>query len=70
MTKNHWLLLGQSFENVGDSLRIECENMSENCKYDKRFEQLYTNYVQLLESIKSQRTVIANRFDDLDLDEL
>jgi len=31
------------------------------------FEQLYVNYVQLLETIKVQRRVIANRFDEIDM---
>ena len=61
-----WQAIGTAFENLGMNLRIECENMSENCEFDSTFDELYTNYAQLLETIKVQRQLIGNRFEELD----
>ena len=60
-----WKAVEQAFENLGTALSIECEIMSANCESNEVFEQLYVNYVQLLETIKVQHKVIANRFDEL-----
>jgi hypothetical protein len=67
-----WEYLAQAFANLGEDLRLACENMkvSDEAYPDRNFDQLYTNYAQLLESIKVQRTVINNRFDAIDLMEL
>ena len=60
-----WGAVGQAFENLGMELHVECENMSTNCDDDATFEQLYVNYVQLLETVKVQRKIISNRFDEI-----
>jgi len=60
-----WNAIGQAFENIGMELRTGCENMATNCSVDDEFMQLYVNYVQLLESIKVQRRVIQNRFNEI-----
>ena len=61
-----WNAVGQALENIGMELRTECENMAINCYRDEKFKQLYVNYVQLLETVKVQRQVIWNRFNEMD----
>ena len=62
-----WQAVGQALENLGTELKAECEIASAYCEDDEEFQQLYVNYVQLLESIKVQHVVIGNRFDELNL---
>ena len=66
VTSIRWSYIAQAFENMGNELYDECLNMQENCDLDEGYEQLYTNYVQLLETIKAQRKVMDNKFDALD----
>lgn len=64
--ENKWKAMGQAFENLGMELRVECENMESNCLEDSKFERLWGHYVQMLETIKINRTVISNLFEELD----
>lgn len=59
---NKWKALAQAFYNVGACLEEEC---CYHAASDPAFDQLYIQYVQLLETIKVQRIIINNRFDEV-----
>jgi len=63
---NKWKALGQAFENVGSDLLIDCENMGTLCENVKAFEELYSLYAMMLETIKAQHHFICTRFDEID----
>ena len=50
-----WKVLGQAFENIGDDLMCECENMETNCEVYEAFERMYVLYAMLLDMLKTQR---------------
>lgn len=60
-----WKALGQIFEDLGNDLMIECENMETNCEVDESFEQMYSLYAMLLHTLKEQRRFIATVFDEI-----
>ena len=61
-----WKALGQAFENIGDDLRIACENMEINCEANEEFEEMYILYAMLLDGLKTQRRFIGTVFDEID----
>jgi hypothetical protein len=63
---NKWKILSQAFENLGNDFALACENMEPTTEMDDRFDALYTVYVALLETMKTTRQVIANKFDEID----
>lgn len=63
---NKWKALGTAFENLGIELAQECENTGELAKDFAEADQLYSNYAQLLESIKAQRRMIHAIFNEMD----
>lgn len=63
---NKWAALSQAFENLGNDVALACENMETTVEVDNRFDVLYIVYVVLLETMKTTRQVIANKFDEID----
>ena len=63
---NKWKVLGMAFENLGGELLCECENTGELARDTTTIDSLYSNYAQLLESIKAQRKVIHGIFEEMD----
>jgi tRNA-dihydrouridine synthase len=63
---NKWEVMGHSFEDMGDLLRVECENMATNCSFDPGFEQMYEHYEIMLRTLTTQHRLIQNAFNMLD----
>jgi hypothetical protein len=63
---NKWQHLATAFRNLGDAIAVECENMEATSKEDEAFDALYTNYAQLLDTMKATREFISARFDVID----
>lgn len=57
-----WKTLGKAFENVGNDLRIACENMETICEDDEFFEGMYVLYTMLLDTLKAQQRFIGEVF--------
>lgn len=61
-----WKVLGQAFEDIGNDLMYECENMETNCEDNEEFERIYVLYATLLDTLKAQRKFIGTVFDETD----
>jgi len=60
-----WKVLGQIFEDLGNDLMVECENMETNCEAYEEFERMYSLYAMLLHMLREQRRFIATVFDEI-----
>ncbi len=59
-----WQRIAEEFSNIGLELGGECNLLHEMSVVSVYFEHLYSNYVQLMDSIKAQRQVISDEFAD------
>lgn len=63
---NKWEVLGHTFEDLGDLLRTECENMAVNCSRDPGFECMYEHYAIMLRTLTTQHALIQDAFGMLE----
>jgi hypothetical protein len=63
---NKWEVMGHSFQDIGDLLYTECENMATNCNFDPGFEQMYEHYDIMLRTLMTQHGFIQDAFNMLE----
>lgn len=63
---NKWEVMGHSFQDIGDLLLTECENMATNCSFGPGFEQMYEHYEIMLRTLMTQHRLIQDAFNMLD----